>query len=217
MSRPEGFHLKPLAGRVEGRRACCRWRVSSSALSIAEWVHNATVATFPAPRSNAACGFPALRFPARFTSGLWDLSGWELSASVVGAAPMELLASQALIEPLPPPLPAEAPPFPCTQMTPDFLFHQSLTKPQHRLASPTAKYRTQPRRIGFISATPARSAGIGTAKNFLQLPQKGCPLLEQRWIPRPPSASSAAHPPELKTQEATLLSRARATIRLSPH
>jgi hypothetical protein len=61
---------KPTAessGRVEGRRACCRWRVSSSALSIAEWVHNSTVATFPAPAtSNAACGFPALRFPVHF-------------------------------------------------------------------------------------------------------------------------------------------------------
>jgi hypothetical protein len=56
-----------LSGRVEGRRAGCRWRVSSSVLSIAEWIHNATVATFPAPAtSNAACGFPALRFPARF-------------------------------------------------------------------------------------------------------------------------------------------------------
>src|SRR5215510_8849193 len=56
-----------LTGRVEGRRACCRWRVSSSALSIAEWVHSSTVATFPAPAtSNAACGFPALRFPACF-------------------------------------------------------------------------------------------------------------------------------------------------------
>src|SRR5262249_55420890 len=33
-------------GRVEGRRAGCRWRVSSAALSIAEWVHNSTVATF---------------------------------------------------------------------------------------------------------------------------------------------------------------------------
>jgi len=78
-----------LDGRVEGRRACCRWRVSSPALSIARWVHNSTVATFPAPAtSNAACGFPALRFPARFTSRVMGpiLLG-ALSAPVVGAAP----------------------------------------------------------------------------------------------------------------------------------
>jgi hypothetical protein len=57
------------SSRVEGRRAGCRWRVSSPALSIAGWVHNSAMATFPAPAtSNAACGFPALRFPARFMS-----------------------------------------------------------------------------------------------------------------------------------------------------
>jgi len=78
-----------LSGRVEGRRACGRWRVSRPALSMTRWVHNATVATFPAPApSNAACGFPALRFPARFTSRVMGprLLG-ALSAPVVGAAP----------------------------------------------------------------------------------------------------------------------------------
>jgi hypothetical protein len=64
---PCGLFSQPPSGRVEGRRACCRWRVSSPALSIAGWVHNSTMATFPAPAtSNAACGFPALRFPACF-------------------------------------------------------------------------------------------------------------------------------------------------------
>jgi hypothetical protein len=43
--------------RVEGRRACGRWRVSRPALSIAGWVHSSTMATFPAPAtSNGACG-----------------------------------------------------------------------------------------------------------------------------------------------------------------
>ena len=74
--------LTSASSRVEGRRACCRWRVSSSALSIAEWVHNSTVATFPAPAtSNAACGFPALRFPARFTSRVMGPSMWPLLSS----------------------------------------------------------------------------------------------------------------------------------------
>jgi hypothetical protein len=61
-------HVEELMeGRVEGRRAGGRWRVSSPTLSIVGWVHNSTMATFPAPAtSNAACGFPALRFPARF-------------------------------------------------------------------------------------------------------------------------------------------------------
>jgi hypothetical protein len=74
------------SGRVEGRRACCRWRVSSSALSIAEWVHNSTVATFPAPAtSNAACGFPALRFPARFMPRVMGLILLGALSAVVGA------------------------------------------------------------------------------------------------------------------------------------
>jgi hypothetical protein len=48
---------RPLSGKVEGRRACCRWRASSPAFSIAGWVHSSTMATFPAPAtSNAACG-----------------------------------------------------------------------------------------------------------------------------------------------------------------
>jgi hypothetical protein len=75
------------SSRVEGRRAGCRWRVSNSALSIAEWVHNSTVATFPAPAtSNAACGFPALRFPARFMPRV--MGPIRLGAlSAVGGAP----------------------------------------------------------------------------------------------------------------------------------
>ena len=70
------------SSRVEGRRAGCRWRVSRSALSIAEWVHNSTMATFPAPAtSNAACGFPALRFPARFMPRVMGPSMWPLLSS----------------------------------------------------------------------------------------------------------------------------------------
>jgi hypothetical protein len=80
------FPHPPRLGRVEGRRACCRWRVSSSALSIAEWVHKSTVATFPAPAtSNAACGFPALRFPARFMPRVMGLILLGALSAVVGA------------------------------------------------------------------------------------------------------------------------------------
>ncbi len=32
---------------IELQRASCRWRVTKPALSIASWVHNSTVATFP--------------------------------------------------------------------------------------------------------------------------------------------------------------------------
>ena len=32
---------------IELRRACCRWRVTVLALSIARWVHISTMATFP--------------------------------------------------------------------------------------------------------------------------------------------------------------------------
>ena len=84
--REEPFSSQPPTGRVEGRRACCRWRVSSPALSITGWVHNSTMATFPAPAtSNAACGFPALRFPARFMPRVMRPSVLgALSAVVVG-------------------------------------------------------------------------------------------------------------------------------------
>jgi hypothetical protein len=47
VSSPGGLHPKALAGRVEGRRASGRWRVSRPALSMARWVQNSTVATFP--------------------------------------------------------------------------------------------------------------------------------------------------------------------------
>src|SRR5713101_7377006 len=53
--------------RVENWRAHLRWRVSNPTLSLVGWVHSSPIATFPAPASsNAACGFPALRFPACF-------------------------------------------------------------------------------------------------------------------------------------------------------
>ena len=53
--------------RVGNWRARSRWRVSGRSLSMERWVHNSTMATFPAPASsNGACGFPALRFPACF-------------------------------------------------------------------------------------------------------------------------------------------------------
>jgi hypothetical protein len=44
---------------MELRRACCRWRVTSPALSVAEWVHSSTMATFPeAPLKSRTAGFP---------------------------------------------------------------------------------------------------------------------------------------------------------------
>jgi hypothetical protein len=65
--------------------AHCRRRVSSRDLSIAQWVHSSTLATFPAPAtSNGACGFPALRFPVRFMPRVMrPIRLGALSASVV--------------------------------------------------------------------------------------------------------------------------------------
>jgi hypothetical protein len=92
-------------------------------------------------------------------------------------------------------------------MTPDFLFHPIFDKTKaptgitdSKVPHPASQDRVNQRH------DPIDRLGLVPPKNFLQLPQKGCPLLEQRWIPRPPSASSAAHPPERKTQEAKLLS-----------
>ena len=50
---------------------------------MARWVHSSTMATFPAPAtSNGAGGFPALRFPVRFTPRVMRPPGWgALSAS----------------------------------------------------------------------------------------------------------------------------------------
>jgi len=62
-----GLFPQPPSSRVENWRAHCRARVSSLTLSIMRWVHNSPMVTFPAPAtSNAACGFPALRFPVHF-------------------------------------------------------------------------------------------------------------------------------------------------------
>jgi hypothetical protein len=45
------FHVfRVLSGSVVGielGRADCRWRVTNPALSVAEWVHSSTMATFP--------------------------------------------------------------------------------------------------------------------------------------------------------------------------
>jgi hypothetical protein len=46
----------PSPGRVEDWRACWRWRVSSPALSMAGWVHHATVATCPTPATSHRTG-----------------------------------------------------------------------------------------------------------------------------------------------------------------
>jgi hypothetical protein len=57
-SRPEGFHLRALPGRVEGWRA-----------GVARGTPTHT--TSPAPStSHATCGFPALRAPICFTPKL---------------------------------------------------------------------------------------------------------------------------------------------------
>src|SRR5262245_44304559 len=72
--------------RVENWRAHLRWRVSRRALSIARWVHSSTIVTFPAPAtSNAACGFPALRFPVRFMSRVMRPSVLGVLSAAAGA------------------------------------------------------------------------------------------------------------------------------------
>ena len=76
----------PRSSRVENWRAHLRWRVSIRALSIARWVHSSTIVTFPAPAtSNAACGFPALRFPVRFMSRVMRPSVLGVLSAVAGA------------------------------------------------------------------------------------------------------------------------------------
>ena len=82
-----GLFSRPSSGRVENWRAHFRARVSSRTLSSVRWVHNSPMVTFPTPASsNGACGFPALRFPVRFTPRVMGpLRLGALSAPVVGA------------------------------------------------------------------------------------------------------------------------------------
>jgi hypothetical protein len=67
----------PSGHAIELRRACCRWRVTVLALSIARWVHISTMATFPEapPISRSRSDAVSLRFSLpvapRFIWG-WD-------------------------------------------------------------------------------------------------------------------------------------------------
>jgi hypothetical protein len=57
-SHPEALTDPDVVG-IELRRACCRWRVTSLALSIARWDLIPTMATFPeAPLQSRKVGLP---------------------------------------------------------------------------------------------------------------------------------------------------------------
>src|SRR5262245_15707729 len=83
----------------------------------------------PPPRQTQRADFPHCAFLLASHQGLGDLSGWE-RCQAWALHPVFFEQAHMLVEPLPtPPLPAEAPPFPCThQMTPDFLFHPIFDK-----------------------------------------------------------------------------------------
>jgi hypothetical protein len=77
---------------------------------------------------------------------------------------------------------------------------------KHRLECATAKYRTQPRRIGLICAiTLADGPGPVASENLLELLQQRCPLLQSRGTQRHPSVSPTANPTKLKTKKSEAL------------
>src|SRR6266446_9484283 len=79
------------------------------------------------PRQTQHADFPHGAFLFTSCQGLWDLSRWErFQPELLGATDSGVLAeSEPVVQPpSPPPLPAEAPTFPCThQMAPYRLFH----------------------------------------------------------------------------------------------
>src|ERR1700756_248807 len=92
--------------------------------------HHPDRATFPVPAtSNAACGFPALRSPVRFTPRLMGpILPARLSANVPNPVAVEQL--QGFVQPLPtPPHPAEALSFPSSHhMAPNLLLYPVLNE-----------------------------------------------------------------------------------------
>ena len=161
------------------------------------------------PRQTQRADFPHGAFLLAAHQELWDRSGWERFRHLSWALyPGVLAQAQAVIPPRPPPpLPAEAPLFPCTpQMTPDCLFHpifDNTTTPtgiaDSNVSDPASQDRVDQRHH------PSERLGGIPPKHLLQLPPQGCPLLQQRRIPRPPSASSASHPPAVKPSAAHML------------
>ena len=141
----------------------------------------------PPPRQTQRADFPHCAFLLASHQGLWDLSGWERFRHLSWALhPVVLEQTQVLVKPLPtPPLPAEAPPLPCThQMTPDFLFHPVFHKaktpariPYRKIAHPAPQDR-----VNELNH-PTDRLGLIPAKNLLTFPlcyfdQISC------WLPR---------------------------------
>jgi hypothetical protein len=116
-----------IVSRVEGWRSTCRFGSSVSPCFLWECLNLQTMSLSPAPSSShAACGFPALRAPAHFTSRVMGPIVPELLSSL--AKPLYSVVvkqTEFLVQPLStPPLPAEALALAgFHQVSPDLLFH----------------------------------------------------------------------------------------------
>jgi hypothetical protein len=91
----------------------------------------ATMVTFPAPAtSNAACGFPALRFPVCFMPGVMRPIMLGALSAQLHSNPIAVKQLQFLVYPLPtPPRPAEAASIPGPpHVTPNLLFYPVLNE-----------------------------------------------------------------------------------------
>jgi hypothetical protein len=156
----------------------------------------------PLSRRTQRAVFPHCAFLLASHQGLWDLSGWERFRPLSRALhPVVLEQAQVRRQPLPPPpLPAEAPSFPCThQMPSHLLFHpvfdvtKTPTRVTHRkVADPAPQDR--------VDQCDHAIDGLGLVPTeyLLQFPQQCRALLGSRRIPRPPDPSSAPYPPEVK-------------------
>src|SRR5262249_32492285 len=159
------------------------------------------------PRQTERAVFPHSAFLFASCQGLWDLSGWE-RFQPWPLYPVVLEQAQVRVQPLPtPPLPAEAPPLPCThQMPSHLLFHPIFDViqappgvPHHKVTDPARQDRVDQRDHAI------NGLGLVPTEYLLQFPQQCCAFLESGRIPCPPDPASAPHPPEVKAQEAKLL------------
>ena len=157
-----------------------------------------SVTPFPAPAtSHVACGFPALRAPAHFTSRFMRpirperLPRWtahrrlgtpKRARASRTAIPCSIASSRNLDAGTP-----------CARWRRIFFSTQSRMYEKHRLEWPIAKYFTQPRRIGLIfSITPPTGWEREARKTSLSLPSKAVrflPFGNKQWHPSSPCDS----------------------------
>ena len=168
---------------IELRCACGRWRVTIPALSVAEWVHSSTMATFPkAPLRSRTVGFPE-------SGSDPGLSPWGLSAGGVAQALTRLHPARSRFAPRLAPAYRNRATRPCVRT----LFRRrSRQAPRAPLPEPGV--------TGSGAASSAASGGVGSLARSYRLMRQATPLPSPSVFPpasglrRLQSAPAAAWP-----------------------